>query len=44
MAFRTMLIRSACTRQEFELMLAQTQFSRVVIDESGMGFEISMTK
>ncbi len=44
MAFRTMLIRSAYTRQEFERMFAQAQFSRVEIDSNGMGFEIWMTK
>jgi hypothetical protein len=44
MAFRTMLIRTAYTREEFEQMLAQTQFSTVEIVEDGMGFEIWMTK
>ncbi len=44
MAFKTVLIRSAYTRAEFEHMLAQTNFSRVDIAEDGMGFEITMTK
>jgi ubiquinone/menaquinone biosynthesis C-methylase UbiE len=44
MAFKTVLIRSAYTRAEFEHMLAQTNFSRVDIAEDGMGFEITMRK
>ena len=44
MAFRTMLIRSAYTRAEFEQMLAQTEFAQAEIVEEGMGFEISMRK
>jgi ubiquinone/menaquinone biosynthesis C-methylase UbiE len=44
MVFRTMLIRSAYTRAEFEQMLAQTEFAQVEIDEQGMGFEITMRK
>ncbi len=44
MAFKTMLIRSAYTRAEFEQMLAQTEFAYVDIVEDGMGFEIAMRK
>ncbi len=44
MAFKTVLIRSAYTRAEFEQMFAQTGFSRVEIAADGMGFEILMTK
>ncbi len=44
LAFKSMLIKSAYTRQEFEQMLAQTQFNSVDIDEGEMGLEISMTK
>jgi len=44
MAFRTMLIRSAYTRAEFEQMLAETEFAQAEIVEEGMGFEISMRK
>jgi ubiquinone/menaquinone biosynthesis C-methylase UbiE len=44
MAFKTVLIRSAYTRAEFETMFAQTQFKRIDIAEDGMGFEITMTK
>lgn len=42
--FRTMLLRSAYTRAQFEAMLEQTEFSRFEILESGIGFEISMIK
>lgn len=42
--FRTMLIRNAYSRAEFEQMLAQTEFSHVEISGDGMGFEITMTK
>ena len=44
LVFRTFLLRSAYTRQQFEAMLAQTEFSRTEIVEHGIGFEISMTK
>lgn len=44
LTFRFFLIRTACTRQQFEQMLAQANFSSVNIRESGIGFEISMTK
>lgn len=44
MAFRTMLIRSAYTRAEFEQMLAQARFAHVDIAEDGIGFEITMRK
>jgi len=44
MAFRTMLIRSAYTRAEFEQMLAETEFAQADIVEEGMGFEITMRK
>lgn len=42
--FRTVLIRNAYSRAEFEQMLAQTAFSHVEISGDGMGFEIAMTK
>jgi ubiquinone/menaquinone biosynthesis C-methylase UbiE len=42
--FRRMLIPSAYTREEFEQMLKQTEFSSVEINGDGMGFEIRMTK
>jgi ubiquinone/menaquinone biosynthesis C-methylase UbiE len=42
--FRTVLIRSAYSRAEFEQMLAQTAFSRTEISGDGFGFEITMTK
>jgi len=44
MAFRTMLIRSAYTRAEFEQMLAETEFAQADIVEEGMGFESTMRK
>ena len=44
LAFKTMLIKSAYTKQEFQQMLAQAQFSKTCIEESGTGLEISMTK
>jgi ubiquinone/menaquinone biosynthesis C-methylase UbiE len=44
LAFRTMLLKSAYTREQFQQMLAQTEFSNVEIAVDGIGFEISMTK
>ncbi|HEY1159363.1 MAG TPA: class I SAM-dependent methyltransferase [Terracidiphilus sp.] len=44
LAFRTMLIRSAYTKEEFQQMLAQASFRSVEIDENDMGLEIWMTK
>jgi ubiquinone/menaquinone biosynthesis C-methylase UbiE len=44
MAFKTMLIRSAYTRAEFEQMFAQTKFADVQIAADGMGFEITTRK
>ena len=44
LAFRTMLIRSAYTREQFQHMLAQTEFSKVDITEADIGLEISMIK
>jgi ubiquinone/menaquinone biosynthesis C-methylase UbiE len=44
LAFRTMLLKSAYTREQFQQMLAQTEFSSVEIAEDGIGFEIWMTK
>lgn len=43
-AFRTMLVKSAYTRQHFDKMLAQTEFSKVEIAEEAIGLEIAMTK
>lgn len=42
--FRTFLLHSAYTRAQVESMLAQTAFSSTEIRESGIGFEIWMTK
>ncbi|HEY2466360.1 MAG TPA: class I SAM-dependent methyltransferase [Terracidiphilus sp.] len=44
LAFRTMLIRNAYSRTEFEQMLGQTAFSHVEIAGDGFGFEITMKK
>ena len=44
LAFRTMLLKSAYTRRQFEQMLAQANFRSVDIQEVDIGFEISMTK
>lgn len=44
LAFRTMLLKSAYTKRQFQQMLAQADFRNVDIRESGIGFEISMTK
>jgi ubiquinone/menaquinone biosynthesis C-methylase UbiE len=44
LAFRTMLLKSAYTREQFQQMLTQTEFSNVEIAEDGIGFEIWMTK
>jgi len=44
LAFKTMLIKSAYTRQEFQQMLAQAQFSSVDIREEKIGLEVAMTK
>ena len=44
LAFRTVLIRSAYTQEQFRTMLARTEFSQVDIVEADIGLEISMTK
>jgi ubiquinone/menaquinone biosynthesis C-methylase UbiE len=44
LTFRMMLLKSAYTKQQFQHMLAQANFRSVDILESGIGFEISMTK
>ena len=44
LAFRTMLLKSAYTREQFQQMLAQANFRHADIRESGIGFEISMKK
>ena len=44
LAFKTMLLKSAYTREQFEQMLARTEFSKVDIAEADIGFEITMTK
>jgi ubiquinone/menaquinone biosynthesis C-methylase UbiE len=44
LTFRTMLLKSAYTQEQFRYMLEQANFRRVDIQESGIGFEISTTK
>jgi hypothetical protein len=38
------LLKSAYTKEQFQLMLAQTGFSRVEIAEAEIGLEIAMVK
>ena len=44
LAFKTMLLKSAYTREQFQQMLAQSEFSKVEIAKADIGFEIRMTK
>ena len=44
LAFKTMLLKSAYTREEFEEMLAKTDFSGFEIQEELIGLEVSMTR
>lgn len=44
LAFKTMLIKSAYTKEEFQEMLWEATFSDYEINEDYMGFEIWMTK
>jgi ubiquinone/menaquinone biosynthesis C-methylase UbiE len=44
LAFKTMLLKSAYTKEEFEQMLSKAQFSNADIVEENIGFEISLTK
>jgi len=44
LTFRFMLVKSAYTREQFEHMLAQANFSTVDIVEAEIGLEISMRK
>jgi ubiquinone/menaquinone biosynthesis C-methylase UbiE len=44
LAFKTMLLKSAYTREEFEWMISGVGFSELKIDENYMGFEITMRK
>ena len=44
LVFRTFLLKTAYTKQQFQQMLAQAKFRTVDIHEAGIGFEISMTK
>lgn len=44
LAFKTMLLKRAYTKQQFEQMLAETKFEKVEILETDIGLEISMTK
>jgi ubiquinone/menaquinone biosynthesis C-methylase UbiE len=44
LVFKTMLIKTAYTKEEFQQMLGQAQFSSVEIQEEKIGFEIAMTK
>jgi ubiquinone/menaquinone biosynthesis C-methylase UbiE len=44
LAFKTMLLKRAYTRQQFEQMLAQTEFAKIEIAENDLGLEIAMAK
>jgi len=44
LAFRTMLLKSAYTTEQFQYMLSQAGFHSVDIQADDMGFEISMTR
>lgn len=44
MAFKGMLLKSAYTKEEFEQMLGQANFSSLSIEEADLGLEITMTK
>jgi ubiquinone/menaquinone biosynthesis C-methylase UbiE len=44
MAFKTMLLKRAYTKPQFEQMLAQAEFAKVEIAENHLGLEIEMTK
>ncbi len=44
LAFRTTLVKSAYTKEQFKHMLAQTGFSRVEISEAEIGLEVTMVK
>ncbi|MGA8530986.1 MAG: class I SAM-dependent methyltransferase [Acidobacteriaceae bacterium] len=44
LTFRFMLLKNAYAREHFEHMTAQTAFSEVEIRESGIGFEVWMTR
>lgn len=44
LTFRTFLLRTAYTKGQFQQMLANVAFRKVEIQESGIGFEIWMTK
>jgi len=44
LAFRTMLLKNAYTKEQFQHMLAQTAFRSVDIREDDIGFEIWLTK
>jgi ubiquinone/menaquinone biosynthesis C-methylase UbiE len=44
LAFRTMLIKSAYTKEEFQQMIWEANFTDVKIEENYMGLEITMTR
>jgi ubiquinone/menaquinone biosynthesis C-methylase UbiE len=44
LVFRTFLLKTAYTKEQFQQMLTQANFRTVDIREDGIGFEISMTK
>ena len=43
-AFKSMLLKRAYRKEQFEQMLAQTRFSRAEVHEAGLGLEVSLAK
>jgi hypothetical protein len=44
LVFKTMLLKRAYTKEQFQEMLWEVNFSKVEIEDSGLGLEISVTK
>lgn len=42
--FRSMLLKRAYTRQEFERFIAESGFQKLEIEETPVGFEITLVK
>jgi hypothetical protein len=42
--FRTMLLKSAYTREAIEAMVSQSQFAKGEISQDGIGFELRLAK
>ncbi len=44
LTFRFMLLKRACTKEEFEKMAGKTQFRKAEIREEGIGLEVTLKK